>query len=53
MAEAMMEVWKNPRNAAARAEALHELVIAQFGWKTWAAKIAALARKAITPSEAG
>jgi glycosyltransferase involved in cell wall biosynthesis len=53
MAEAIMAVWRDPRKAEARAETLHKLVTAQFGWASRAAKIVELARKEIAQSSAG
>ncbi len=48
MAEAIFAVWNDPGKAEAQADALHELVMAQFGWGTWAAKIAELAQQVKT-----
>jgi glycosyltransferase involved in cell wall biosynthesis len=50
MAEAIIGVWKEPQKAEARAETLHELATAQFGWASRAAQIADLARRAIAQS---
>jgi glycosyltransferase involved in cell wall biosynthesis len=52
MVEAIMGVWSDPQEAEARAETLHELVTAQFGWASRAAQISELARKAIAESRA-
>ena len=48
MAEAIMEIWRDPRAAEARAEKLYELVTAQFDWASQAAKIIELAKRAVS-----
>ena len=52
MAEAIMAIWRDPQAAEARAETLHDLVMAQFSWGSWAGKIAELARKVVAQSKA-
>jgi len=52
MAEAIMAVWKAPREAEARAEMLHELVTDQFGWASRTSELVEIARKAIAQSRA-
>jgi polysaccharide biosynthesis protein PslH len=44
MAEAIMEIWRDPRDAEARAEELRELVTAKYNWASQAAKIVEIAK---------
>lgn len=53
IAAAITAIWRNPRAAETRAETLHDLVMAQFSWGSWARKIAELARKVLAESKAG
>jgi glycosyltransferase involved in cell wall biosynthesis len=45
IAAAMMDIWRDPEAAAARAETLHDLVVERFGWAGKAAEIAAVAKR--------
>jgi glycosyltransferase involved in cell wall biosynthesis len=51
MAQALMNVWKNPTRAKELTETSHEFVKAEFDWAKGAAKIAELANEAITQAK--
>jgi glycosyltransferase involved in cell wall biosynthesis len=54
MAQKIMALWKDREDAEGRAQTVHQLVKAQFGWASGAAKIVELAREAMarsSPSE--
>lgn len=53
MVDKIMSVLRDPRGAEERAEALHKVVAAEFGWAGQAARIVELARQAIAELGAG
>jgi glycosyltransferase involved in cell wall biosynthesis len=53
MAEAIMAVWRNPQEAEARTEMLHELAMAQFGWAGRASELVEIVRKTIAQTRVG